>query len=77
VCASNLSLDLLAERLDADLFDRLSLLTVRVPALRECREDLPDDWMRVWRSLLRDGPLPDAAPVNRALLDVLSTTPLS
>lgn len=77
VCASNLSLELLSERLDADLFDRLSLLTVRVPALRECREDLPDDWMRVWRSLRRDGSLPEAAPVNRALLDVLATAPLS
>jgi DNA-binding NtrC family response regulator len=77
VCASNLPLELLAERLDADLFDRLSLLTVRVPALRECREDLPDDWMRVWRSLRRDSSLPEAAPMSQALSDALTAAPLS
>ena len=77
VCASNLSLERLSERLDADLFDRLSLLTVRVPALRECREDLPDDWRRVWRSLRRDSSLPEAAPVSTVLLGALEKAPLS
>jgi DNA-binding NtrC family response regulator len=77
VCASNLSLQDLAGRLDADLFDRLSLLTVRVPPLRECREDLPEDWKRVWRSLRRDRGLPEEAPVSEALLDAFQTAPLS
>jgi DNA-binding NtrC family response regulator len=77
VCASNLSLELLAKRLDADLFDRLSLLTVRVPPLRECREDLPGDWNRVWRSLRRQPSLPEEAPVGRPLLNTLATAPLS
>ncbi|NOK35597.1 sigma 54-interacting transcriptional regulator [Corallococcus exercitus] len=77
VCASNLSLEVLSERLDADLFDRLGLLTVRVPPLRECREDLPDDWQRVWLSLRRDGSFPESAPVSRLLLEALATAPLS
>ncbi|MHA7629641.1 sigma 54-interacting transcriptional regulator [Corallococcus sp. M7] len=77
VCASNLPLEVLSERLDADLFDRLGLLTVRIPPLRECREDLPDDWQRVWSSLRRDGTLPDSAPVSRLLFDSLATAPLN
>ncbi|MCC6648702.1 MAG: sigma 54-interacting transcriptional regulator [Polyangiaceae bacterium] len=71
VCASNLELEALQTRLDADLFDRISHLTVRVPPLRECREDVRDDWSRVWRELRRDAALPERAPwsddVERAL----------
>ncbi len=72
VCASNLELDALRARLDADLFDRVSHLLVRIPPLRECREDIHDDWQRVWRELRHDAALPIDAPwtpeVERALL---------
>ena len=77
VCASNLELDALRARLDADLFDRVSHLLVRIPPLRECREDIHDDWQRVWRELRRDAALPTDAPwtpdMERALgLDLLA-----
>lgn len=62
VCASNLPVAELRERLDADLFDRLSHLTVTVPPLRECREDLEDDWGRVWRELRQRDDLPREVP---------------
>ena len=71
VCASNLPVAGLRERLDADLFDRLSHLSVTVPPLRECREDLKDDWGRVWRELRQRDDLPREAPwspeIERAL----------
>lgn len=61
VCASNLPVPELRERLDDDLFDRLSHLSVSIPPLRECREDVQDDWGRVWRELRqRDDLTPDA-----------------
>lgn len=62
VCASNLPAAQLRERLDADLFDRLSHLAVTVPSLRDCREDIRDDWERVWQELRQQESLPDAAP---------------
>lgn len=72
VCASNLPIADLRTRLDADLFDRLSHLTVTVPPLRECREDIGDDWRRVWRELRRRDDLPPDAPwpavIDQALL---------
>lgn len=67
VCASNLPVSELRDRLDADLFDRISHLAVAVPPLRECREDLRDDWMRVWRELRQRNDLPADAPWSRAL----------
>lgn len=62
VCASNLPAAELRERLDADLFDRLSHLIVSVPPLRECREDSRDDWRRVWAELRQRDDLPREAP---------------
>lgn len=62
VCASNLPLAELRERLDADLFDRLSHLAVSVPPLRDCREDIRDDWVRVWREQRQRDDLPLQAP---------------
>ena len=62
VCASNLEVADLRKRLDPDLYDRLSHLTVEVPPLRECREDVADDWRRVWRELRQQENLPLDAP---------------
>jgi DNA-binding NtrC family response regulator len=71
VCASHLSFEALRERLDPDLFDRLSLLLVELPPLRECREDLRDDWTRVWTEARSfEDPSPDApwsAAIERGL----------
>lgn len=77
VCASNLDVNSLRARLDADLFDRVSHLQVRIPPLRECREDLRDDWQRVWRELRRDGSLPVEAPWNAEMAAALTHDPLS
>ena len=76
VCASNLPLPELQERLDSDLFDRLSHLIVTVPPLRECRDDVQEDWGRVWRELRERDDLPTVAPVSRALEETLVRHPL-
>ena len=62
VCASNLDATGLRKRLDPDLYDRLSHLVVEIPPLRECREDVADDWRRVWRELRQQEGLPLDAP---------------
>ena len=67
VCASNLPLSDLSKRLDADLFDRLSHLVVTLPALRQCREDIAEDWGRVWRELRTRDDLPAEPPWTPAL----------
>lgn len=71
VCASNLPVPELRDRLDADLFDRLSHLCVMIPSLRDCRDDLQDDWARVWRELRQRDDLPSAAPWSSELERVL------
>ncbi len=76
VCASNLSLIALRERLDHDLFDRIGHLMVEIPPLRSCREDLEDDWQRVWRELRRDGDLAADAPITGELRRLFATHPL-
>ena len=48
ISATNRPWKVLEERLDADFLDRISSLTLRMPALREIPEDL--DW--IWRSVL-------------------------
>ncbi|MCA9560233.1 MAG: sigma-54-dependent Fis family transcriptional regulator [Myxococcales bacterium] len=67
VCASNLPVAELRERLDADLFDRLSHLSVTVPPLRDCRDDVEDDWGRVWRELRQRDDFPADAPWSKEL----------
>jgi DNA-binding NtrC family response regulator len=76
VCASNLPVAELREQLDADLFDRLSHLAVRVPPLRECRADLEADWAKVWRELRQRQDLPEDAPWPPRLERVLGQHPL-
>ena len=76
VCASNLPLSRLRERLDADFFDRLSHLTVLVPPLRHCREDLQEDWQRVWRELRAEFRFGKDAPWHSNLSQALLTNTL-
>lgn len=75
-CASNLPDAVLALRLDADLLDRIGLLSVRVPPLRACREDLPGDWQRVWAAMRHGAELPAEAPSNARLIARLQVDPL-
>lgn len=50
VSATNRPLDeIVGTVLDPDFFDRIAVFTLRVPPLRECREDLPDTWREVLR----------------------------
>lgn len=77
VCASNLPEVELRKRLDADLYDRLSHLTVTVPPLRECREDLKDDWRKVWLELRQSNALPAEAPWSSRLQQELQCQPLA
>ena len=76
VCASNLPARELRRRLDLDLFDRISLLVVELPPLRSCREDLAEDWRRVWRELRRDEAFPEVAPWSEALERALAGSDL-
>lgn len=76
VCASNLPLKELRELLDADLFDRISHLSVTVPPLRECREDCRDDWNRVWREFRLREDLPADAPWTPQIDTALQQSPL-
>jgi len=73
VCASNRTLDELRDKLDADLFDRLSHLIVEIPPLRDCREDLEMDWQQVWQELRIDDSLPVSPPYNKALRQLFKT----
>jgi DNA-binding NtrC family response regulator len=38
----------LEKRLDLDFYDRISFFKVKLPPLRDCPEDLRDDWQKVW-----------------------------
>lgn len=76
VCASNLPMSELGEALDEDFFDRLSHLVVEVPPLRRCREDIEDDWRRVWDELCLDEGY-GATPWNSELQAVLRESPLA
>ena len=72
VCASNLDDAVLRQRLDPDLYDRVSHLSVRIPPIRACREDLVDDWRAVWRELRQHDGLPEEAPWNARLAGALA-----
>ncbi len=53
VFASHKSEEELSRLLDPDLHDRISLVTVEIPPLRELREDLPELWRQVWQEHVR------------------------
>ncbi|KAF0178552.1 MAG: type 4 fimbriae expression regulatory protein pilR [Limisphaerales bacterium] len=76
VCASNLPLAELRNRLDADFFDRVSHLSVNIPPLRECRADLKGDWQAVWRELTGDPAQETPPPWSEELAQALQEHPL-
>jgi hypothetical protein len=67
IFASHKNSEELSALLDPDLYDRISLVTVWIPSLREFREDLPEIWRQVW---LEHGRIADIVvdPHHHALL---------
>lgn len=77
VCASNLSIAKLRDKLDHDFYDRISHFQVEIPPLRECRDDLTEDWANVWNEMRRDSNIPETAPWNFTLKQALNSNSLS
>lgn len=50
IFASNNTMEQLYEKLDPDFFDRIKMFTVYLPPLRECGDDIKNDWQAVWTS---------------------------
>ena len=77
VCASNLSEEELKKRLDLDFYDRISFFKVKLPPLRECPEDLLDDWRKVWIAESSGlDTLPANVPEDDCLLEFFRTSQL-
>lgn len=76
VCASNLSLEKLRRILDSDFFDRISHFLIEIPPLRECREDIENDWKNVWNEMQRVGNYNCPAPWNAYLAKSINSNPL-
>lgn len=76
VCASNLPERELRQRLDPDFYDRISFYKVTLPPLRECREDVLDDWKKIWNTVKLDSS-PEKAPMDATLKEFLMASNLS
>lgn len=79
ISATNLSDDKLRERLDPDFFDRVSMLTLRLPPLREVPEEIPWLWQMVFEQATRRAGsgrlrLPDSS--HRDIVKQLAQHPL-
>lgn len=77
VCASNLNFEELRKTLYPDFMDRIAHLTVEIPPLRECREDVVEDWEHVWTECRRTIAIPENAPFTDPLISTLQKHPLS
>lgn len=68
VFASNLPEEELKKVLYPDFYDRISYLSVYIPPLRDCPEDLHDDWSKQWKMARKNNSLtPEDAPWNEAI----------
>ena len=76
VCASNLPERELRQKLDSDFYDRISFYKVTLPPLRECQEDILNDWNEVWKTVRLDSS-PVEAPMDDTLKRFLTTSNLS
>lgn len=69
-----------ASGIDADFFDRISTFILRIPPLRERREDLPQLWASVLRQAAKKAGLPlddvEAASRDKRLLGAMDKHPL-
>jgi DNA-binding NtrC family response regulator len=63
--ATNLESEELRRRLDPDFLDRISLLTLQLPPLREIREEL--DWL--WEDTYEEAAVRSGVPKHRGSLD--------
>jgi len=72
VFASHKTDEELSGLIDPDLHDRISLVSVEIPPLRELREDLPELWRQVWNE---HGKLEELSidPAHPALVDFFGT----
>lgn len=76
VFGSNRRLDELREVLDPDLLDRLAMLVVEIPPLRDCREAIMEDWSAVWSDVSKGVPDEEAAPWSSSLAAALGRSAL-
>jgi DNA-binding NtrC family response regulator len=79
ISATNLPDEKLRERLDPDFFDRISMLTLRMPPLREIPEEIPWLWEMVFAQAAHragSGRVRLPASAHRAIVDQLSGHPL-
>lgn len=76
ICASNLTFDELRKSLYPDFFDRIAHLIVEIPPLRHCRQDIPQDWQRVWQECRRSKRIPEVAPTSEQLQTLFTHHPL-
>ena len=64
ITGTNLPDDELRERLSPDFFDRIRMIEVHIPPLRDCPEDLPWMWAETWGAVAREARL-DAQELDR------------
>lgn len=76
VCASNLPEKELRQKLDSDFYDRISFYKVILPPLRECRDDILNDWNEVWKTVRLDSS-PVEAPMDNMLKNYLTYSSLA
>jgi two-component system, NtrC family, response regulator PilR len=76
ICATHQDLKLLVEqgRFRQDLFYRLNVIELRMPALRECREDIPMLARHILDRLARAASLP-SPPLTDSALEALQSYP--
>ncbi len=77
--ATNLPLNKLKERLDPDFLDRISLLQLHLPALREIPEEIPWLWREIYstatsRAQVHPRPIPET--VHKEITSALQKHPL-
>lgn len=81
VTATNIGVRKLREKLRLDFFDRISLITLKVPSLRDIRDDISMLWNNVWKIASKKWSLKDIAPVitkewNNELIKLLKKNEL-
>ena len=72
VCTSGKSLSELTKVLDQDFLEFIATFVAVIPPLRDCREDIQNDWHLVWKEL-RPENLPEDPPITANLTDFLAS----